>query len=143
MRFRQKFPTTQIIMALVWIALSESWVHKGHAIAGIRGAYAWVAAGWIFVLVMALAGYFFIWWDITSDSLIERRLWNTKVVPWSEVYRVSPYLPSKKTVGDTLDIEYARAGPLSDRGHIVLLPLERQSFVLALRTHVPQAVFDL
>ena len=143
MRFRQRFPTFQIIGALAWITLSELTAHKAHAILGIRSAYAYLGAAWSFVLLLALAGYFFMWWDVTSDSLIERRLWSTKSVPWNEIYRVGLYRPLKKALGQTLEIEYARTGPFSDRGHLVLLPLERQSFLLALRSHAPEAVFDL
>ena len=143
MRFRQKFPIAQIVTAGIWIVLSGLWLHKPHAIAGIRSAYALTGFAWLFVLSMALACYFFIWWDIADDGITERRLWRTKFIPWDEVYRIGIWRPLNKTIGNTLEIEYARTGPMSDRGSLILLPTKRQSFLNAFRTHAPRAVIEV
>jgi hypothetical protein len=132
-----------MIVAPLWIAVSIAWFRKPHAIAGVRGAYTITGFLWLFALIMYLAGYFFIWWDITDDALVERRLWNTKFIPWVDIYRVGLWRPLNKGLGGTLEIDYARTGPTPDRGSITLLPRERQAFLATLRTHAPQAAIEL
>jgi hypothetical protein len=147
MRFRQKFPTVRILSAVMWIVASSAWLSKPHAIAGIRGAYSIVGFLWLVLLIIYLTSYFFTWWDITDDGLAERRLWNTRLIPWIEVRHIGLWRPVNKALAkpraNTLEIEYTRPGPMSDHGSIFLPPRERQSFLLALRTHAPQAAIEL
>jgi len=147
MRFRQRFPTAQMILAPLWIAVSIAWLRKPHAIAGIRGAYTVIGLLNVLVLILYLSNYLFVWWDITDHGIRERRLWDTRFIPWDAIDRVHLWRPSplkiKTVLGETLEVEYARTGPMPDRGSILLLPRKRQSFLLALRTHAPQAAIEL
>ncbi len=141
MRFRQKFPWSQVATAVVWIGLGcFAWTQRRHS--GIP-MYGVIGLGWLFVLLFGVAGYWLIWWDVSDSGLTERRLWRTRFIPWEEVYRVGPWRPFRKSRGDTIEIEFARTGPLSDRGHFVLLPLERQGLLDAIRAHAPQATVEL
>ena len=143
MRFRQKFPALQALSALLWIALVIAWSRENQPASRIGGASVISLVAWLFILLWSLAGYFFIWWDITSDGITERRLWNTRSIPWDEVCSVAPWRPRSKTIHDTVEVEYARTGPISDRGSLMLLPREHQSLLAALRARAPHATFDL
>ena len=142
MRFRQRFPWLQIVPALLWIGLGATVATHKHAHAGTP-FYEILGFIWLFILAFTIAGYYLIWWDITEAGLTERRFWRTKLIPWDEIYRVGPWRPYKKHLSDTLEVEYARTGPLSDRGHFVLLPLERQGFISAVKARASQAIFEL
>ena len=109
----------------------------------IPAIYIFTGAAWLFILVFAIAGYCLTWWEISNEGLKEHRIWKTKFIPWDEVYRVGLWRPHSRSIGDILEIEYARTGPMSDRGSITLSPLQRNSFLDALRTCAPQAAFDL
>jgi hypothetical protein len=84
----------------------------------------------------------FIYWDLDSDFLRERRLWNKREVAWKEVTHVGSWHP-KQPSSDYLAVYYARPEPMSDRGSIIANPEDRAQFVAALRRYAPQAKFDV
>ena len=70
----------------------------------------------------------------------ERRLWQTREVPWIEVTQVGPAF---KRNSEFLAIDFARSAPMSDRGTITANPIDMKEFVAALRRFAPQSSFEL
>ena len=143
MRFREKFPVTMLIWDMVWIALTEGWLHRSGISAGTRSLYQVALAFWICSTLMTVLGYLTSWWIIADDGIHERRIWSTRVVPWDEVQRIGPYQPGSKPLLATMEITYERTGPLSDRGNMVFRPGNRQQLLASLHSHLPPMVFDL
>jgi hypothetical protein len=42
-----------------------------------------------------------------------------------------------------LQVDYARPAPMSDRGHVLANPEDREQFIRTLRRFAPQATFDV
>ena len=97
---------------------------------------------WIFNAAIIVLTKLFVYWDVNSGCLRERRLWNTKEVAWQEVTHVGAWNP-KQPASDTLAIHYARSTPMSDRGDVIAAPEDRQQFIAALRRFAPHATFDV
>jgi hypothetical protein len=143
MRFRTKFQWGQIALAAIWIPLSYSWFHKPTAALGIRYAYLIGGITWALVAIAYLASYFFTWWDVTDLGLMQRKLWRAQTIPWSEIVRVGPWKPNSKLMYDWLAVDYARNGPMSDRGTLLFQPTQRDSLVRTIQAHAPQADYYL
>jgi hypothetical protein len=94
-------------------------------------------AGTAMILValqVALSRYF-IYWEIDSAGLRERRYWIVKEVAWVEVTHVGSF-PRNSPTSDTLEVDYIR-------GRIVAKPEDRREFISALRRFAPQANFEV
>jgi hypothetical protein len=155
----------------MWIAPGKPLAFLGYTFSHMRfrakfGALGWCWAGLAgFVLVLWSSGlrtggfggfsvlivllaiqrvllHAFVYWDVLSDGLRERRLWNTREVAWREVQHVGGWRPSQPS-SDSLAIDFARPAPLSDRGSIIANPEDREEFIAALRRFAPQAAFDV
>lgn len=138
MRFRAKFGMlgwTSIAMACFVIVLRLSPGHHNEALRIM-------VPFWIFNAAIIVLTKVFVYWDVNSGCLRERRLWNTKEVAWQEVTHVGAWNP-KQPASDTLAIHYARSTPMSDRGDVIADPEDRQQFIAALRRFAPHATFDV
>jgi len=100
------------------------------------------AVVWVFLGSIEALSRFLTYWDLGSFGLHERRLWNTREVPWQEVTHVGAWNPERPS-SDFLAIDYARPAPISDRGSVIANPEDRQQFIDALRRFAPQASFDV
>lgn len=84
----------------------------------------------------------FVYWDVESAGLCEHRFWKTKAVPWEEITQVSGFFTGKHP-SLTITVDYSRSAPMSDRGHILADPEDRDQFIAALRRYAPNASFDV
>ena len=89
--------------------------------------------------LVQIVSYFFIYWEIESDHLRERRLLTTREVSWAELKSVSPW--GKST--EYLALDYSRPAPMSDRGSIIANPEDRSAFIDAIRRYAPQASVEV
>jgi hypothetical protein len=119
------------------IVLKISELKSGHHNAALSP----VALIWIFFGLWRTLSQIFIYWDVDSSGLRERRLWNERTIPWQEVTRVSGWMDRPSS--DALAVHYARSAPLSDSGTVVATPEDRQQFLADLHRYAPQAAFDV
>jgi hypothetical protein len=94
---------------------------------------------WTIVASLFILHHIFIYWELDSDSLKERRFWNKKEVAWKEVTHVGNSAPTS----NFLAVDYARPAPMSDHGQIIANPEDRLQFIAALRRFAPNAEFDV
>jgi hypothetical protein len=145
MLFRSRFTWVQLVQlatALIWIPLSFTWFHK-HPHDAIGQAYLLVGILQFFIAAYCIAAYFFVWWRIDDSGLTQRRLFSTRTIPWNEITRIGPWQPNTKPIPQWLSVEYARSAPLSDRGELLIQPADRNTLVRTLRTHAPQADYEI
>jgi hypothetical protein len=137
MRFRAKFGA----IGWCWVGMAGLqavlWLSRKRS-----GAVDSFALGCVLIALQQALNHAFIYWEIGPDGLRERRLWNTKEVPWQEVVHVGSWHP-KNTASDYLEIEYARPAPKSDRGSVIANPEDRSGFLAALHRFATQASFDV
>jgi hypothetical protein len=143
MRFHAKFPWPQLFLSLIWGALSYLWIHKPHVSSGLQDFYFVVGVLQLFLGAWVVVGHFFTYWDLGSDVLTERRLWNTRCVPYEKIISVGP-LGNNNPSSNHLDIEYGKLGsafePLTK---IIANPEDRDVFLSALRRRALQAEFSV
>jgi len=84
----------------------------------------------------------FIYWEVNPSHLRERRLWNTKEIPWKDVVHIGCWHLNEPS-SDYLEIDYARPAPLSDRGSVIANPEDRSGFLAALHRFATQANVDV
>jgi len=107
----------------------------------LRSSRSWstvdeLTCGLLILAALQLAlGRFFLYWEMDSAGLRERRYWNTTDVAWVEVKHVGSF-PSNSPASDTLVVDYVR-------GRIVAKPEDRLGFISTLRRYAPQATFDV
>jgi Bacterial PH domain len=142
MLVRSRFAWLQLATAVIWIALSLSGFHK-HPHDGIGHGYLLLGILQLFIASYYIAGYFFVWWRIDDSGLTQRRIFNTRTVPWNEITRIGPWQPNGKPIPQWLAVEYARPAPMSDRGQLLIQPTDRYALVRALRAHAPQADYEI
>lgn len=141
MRFRSKFEWPLLGACMVWSGLCLAWSHRYfHEAIG----WAYLLIGIVYLLLMALlvSSYFFFWWEVGESGLVRHYFWSQCTIPWSEVTWVGRW-GKKKRMRDCLVLTYARTGPMSDRGKLLIRPVEFDALVRALRDHATQAEFDL
>lgn len=143
MRFRHKFPVGLIISCALWLAVTGGWLHRPGVAPGAHSMYFVSFVFWICLTSIAILGHLTSWWQIADNGIYERLFWKTRFVPWDEIQRIKPYQPISKTRPDTIEITYARTGPFSDRGSMVLWPQHRQQLLASLHSHLPPTVFEL
>lgn len=96
----------------------------------------------IFFAAIRVLLHLFIFWDVTSDGLRERRLWTARTIPWKEITAVTPW-PDSRPNRDYIAIEFVRPAPLSSRGTIIANPQESTAFLSALRRNASHARFEI
>jgi len=136
MRFRAKFGLlgwVYVGSALLVLVLRLSRGHHNEVLTTLA----------VFLPVFAafkILAQIFIYWDLDSAGLHERRLWGEKRIPWQEVTRVSAW--NERPSSDFLAVHYARSAPMSDQGSVIANP-DRDHFLADLRRYAPLAVFDV
>jgi hypothetical protein len=140
MRFRAKFGLhgwLSVAMLCFLIVLKISELKSRHHNAALSPLLLmWIVFGFGRVLIQI-----FVYWDVDSTGLRERRLWSKRAIPWQEVIRVSGWMDRPSSYA--LAIDYARPAPLSDSGTVVAAPEDRQQFLSDLHRFAPQATFDV
>jgi hypothetical protein len=81
-------------------------------------------------------------WEVGEGGLVQRHFWSERTILWGEVTGVRQWGKAKRT-GRCLVLNYARTGPMSERGELRIKPVEFDALVRALRDHAPQAEYDL
>lgn len=137
MRFRAKF------RLLDWGCVALGLLYLFRMIFGPHTlAFGWWGMVWpIFALEFVLLNRF-VYWEIKTDGLRERRLWSVREVPWQEVTHVRPWRENKPSSA-YLAIDFARSAPMSDRGTVIANPEARSQFIGALRKFAPKAEFEV
>jgi hypothetical protein len=80
---------------------------------------------------------------VTEEALVQHRYRSNRTIAWSEITRIGPWQPGKKPQYNWLEVSYARAAPISDRGNLLIQPEDKDSLLRALRAHAPKAAFEL
>jgi len=139
MRFRSKFG----LLGWAYLALGCSFTYLWLAGRGSgAGLYGFSAACWVVAGASLVLNSYFVYWELDSVSIRERRFWKKKEVPWGEVTRVGCSHPKAPQSG-YLEVDYVRPAPKSGRGHIRANPVNRREFLAELRRLAPNANFDL
>jgi hypothetical protein len=139
MRFRAKFGA----LGWCWIGLACSWVivavfkhnHSGSGIHGVTAALC--ATPGLLQVLTRLSTY----WDLDSSGLHRHRLWHKREIAWEDVTHVGGF--NGRPSASMLEVDYARAAPMSDRGRILANPDDRRGFIGELRKFAPQAEFEV
>jgi hypothetical protein len=76
-----------------------------------------------------------------SSGLRQHRLWHKKEISWEDVTHVGGF--NGRPMAAMLEVDYARAAQMSDRGRILPNPDDRQGFIKELRKFAPQADFEV
>jgi len=94
------------------------------------------------IAFLAVLGHFFLYWEVDSSGLCQRRFWSKKMIAWDKVTRVDEYtfagLPS-----EWLQVDYVRPTAKSGFNQVRPKPRNRQEFVEALHLFAPHAEFKL
>jgi hypothetical protein len=142
-RFHTKFPWVQVFTGLIWLAIAYLDLHKPHVTSGIRAAYLVLAAFGIFLSGWAVASHFFIYWDLDSDALLERRFWNVRRIEYAAITNVGPWRNYSPSSG-YLDIEFGKFGSaITPRTSVIANPLDWETFLNSLRRRAEQAEFTV
>jgi hypothetical protein len=140
MRFRTKFG------AQGWVLVSLAILYAVFAFFGPhhlqRSTWGFAAAAWLWWALLRIVSQLFYYWELDSDCFRERNFWSTREIPWQEVTRVGSFNPKQPSSG-FLEVDYARTAPMSDRGHILANPEDREQFIRTLRRLAPQATFEV
>lgn len=139
MRFRAKFALVDWAWLAVAAFVSVLFLSGPHRAASNLRYYALMMV--LFAAARVLL-HFFIFWEITSAGLYERRLWTTRTIPWQEITAIAPW-PESRPNRDYIAIEFARSAPLSNRGSVIASPEHREDFLTELRRRAPQAALEV
>ena len=137
MRFRAKFG------AIGWCWIGSTCLIAILWLTGLRHSSTGILA--LFFLLMSIQRvvfHIFIYWDMDSGSLRERRLWNTREIPWPEVTHIANWIPNQPS-SDYLEINFDRSPPMSERGSVIANPEDRGGFIAAVRKFAPMAEFEV
>lgn len=140
MKFRPKFVDDKPrLIILVWVGLNTGLRLALEVIRPSTSNLS-LAAGWLALFILG-TGFILalrhIYWQLTPDCLIVRKLWRKKEILWGEVTEVGWLGPMSGTfrlsVGHRIE-EYDR---------IYFEPSDQTGLADALRKFAPQANFDL
>jgi hypothetical protein len=132
-----------VIGCILWLVLSVMELRKPHLGPGFHAAYLVGGVVWSVLLAWTFTNYFLSYWDLNSDELYERRMWNSQRIAYSEITAVRPW-GSKNPSSSYLDIEFGQVGSaFNPRINLIACPSDRETFVNALRKHAPQAEFTV
>jgi hypothetical protein len=141
MRFRAKFEWPLMASSMVWAGLCLAWFHK-EPHAAIGWAYLLIGFVWLLLVALLVSSYLSFSWEVGEGGLVQRHFWSERTILWGEVTGVRQWGKAKRT-GRCLVLNYARTGPMSERGELRIKPVEFDALVRALRDHAPQAEYDL
>jgi hypothetical protein len=132
----------------VWLVLSLTNLQRPHLNQGLHAAYLVGGVAWSFLFVGTLTSYFLIYWDLNSDELYERRMWNRQRVAYSEITAVRPWRSKNRSSenwsSSHLDIEFGQVGSaFNPRINMIACPSDRETFLNTLRKQAPQAEFTV
>jgi hypothetical protein len=140
MRFRTKFG------AQGWCFVSLAILYAYFAFFGRyqlqRSFWGFAAAVWVWWALLRVLGQLFNYWELEAGCFRVRNFWYKKEIPWDEVTRVGSFNPKQPSSG-FLEVDYSRPAPMSDRGHILANPEDRDQFIRTLRRLAPQATFEV
>jgi len=139
MRFRAKFGA----LGWCWVGLSCAWVLIAVFKYNQSGSFPSGLSTALFVLVglQQVLPPLFTYRELDSSGLRVRRLWHRKEIAWEDVTHVGGF--NGRSSASMLEVDYARAAPMSDSGHILANPDDRRGFIQELRKFAPQADFDV
>jgi len=133
MRFRTKTGLpTWLICVYVCVGLCV-------LILGIRSSSFLNASLGSFLILVALLHVLiqlFIYWQLNTVSLRQRKFWKKKEISWPDVNSISRF-------GTTDSVQIMYRHQAEDYSFIVASPKENSKFIAALRLFAPQAHFDL
>jgi hypothetical protein len=139
MRFRTKFG------AQGWCLVSVAILYACFAYFGYhlqRSVWGFAAGVWVWLALLRILSQIFCYWEADSESFREHNFWVKKEIPWEEVTRIGSFNP-KQPSSSFLAVDYARGAPMSERGHIVANPADREQFIAVLHRFAPQATFEV
>jgi hypothetical protein len=140
MRFRTKFGLLGWCLVSLAILYSYSAFFGPHR--SQHSAWRFSAAVWIWWALLRVLGQFFYYWELDAGCFRVRNFWYQKEIPWGEVTRVGSFNPKQPSSG-FLEVDYFRPAPMSDRGHVLANPEDRDQFIRTLRRLAPQATFEV
>jgi len=109
----------------------------------MHAAYLVLAVCWVFISAWAVTSYSLIYWDLDSDALLERRFWNVRRIEYAAITNVGPWGKQSPSSG-YLDIEFGKLGSSIDpHTSMIAYPLDRETFLNALRKHAKRAEFTV
>ncbi len=130
------------ISAVIWIVLGCSGMFHG----SIAKLLALIYSSFLFA---AAAGQFLTYWELHPDALYERRLWQTRTIPFDQIAAIKAESPAGKPAPGWLKVLYKSPFPFFetgqnalDRGTLLLAPAHRSELLSALRHAAPQATFE-
>jgi hypothetical protein len=85
--------------------------------------------------------HLFTYWKLEQDGLRVRSMLFEKAIAWGEITSVSGF--NGNAGSSTLELDYARTGPLSDRGSVLANPEDRNEFLQGLHRFAPHATFEV
>ena len=134
MRFCPKFGVLDWCTVGLALIVSVLWLRGLHSL-----TMGFEVLAFPLLALQRIFNHLFIYWDVNSDSLRERRFWHTKQILWQEVVRVGAWTQSPNYV----TVDYCGHGALPNhRETIVANPEDRTQFIAALRRFAPQADFE-
>jgi len=135
MRFRARFG------ALGWCQVSLATFSLFLWFSGLHSRFVAIYAFCLALnTLQRVFNHAFIYWELDSTSLRERRFWNTKEIQWGEVTHVGGFV---RPSSDHLEVDFAHPAPMSESGRIIARPEDRQQFLAALHRFAPQAHFEV
>lgn len=93
-----------------------------------------------FILIFLGAGalpVYSVYWDLTPDCIVMRKLWRKREIPWTEVTRVG-WLGN---FSGTFSISVGHR--IEDYDRLYIEPRDRTRFIAAFRKFAPHATFEL
>jgi hypothetical protein len=127
MRFRAKFGLLGWVYVGLTLLILVLRLSRGHHNEVLTTLAVFLPVSAAFKILAQI----FIYWDLDSAGLHERRLWGEKKIPWQEVTRVSAW--NERPSSDFLAVHYARSAPMSDQGSVIANPDDRDHFLADLR----------
>ena len=137
MRFRPKFGVIGWFTVAPALFICMLWMNGGNHLSRFLP---YIAVTWALMALLRVSSYLFVFWQMDSDGLFERRFWNTRVIPWSDVVLIQGLgdVPSS----DYVEVFVQRAGPEPEAHPLLANPRDRAQFLAALHRYASQARFD-
>ncbi len=133
MRYRRPLNLSRVLYWFVWPAIvSAGLLRRGHPV--------WQAVVAAVILFLAdLPGYFFWYWQVLPDRLIQQRYWRRVELPFDEIVRVGPLtgsLATKRHLGNWVEV-------LNGAGQRMIVDAaDRDEFLAEMRGHLTEDVMN-
>jgi hypothetical protein len=142
MRFRSRFAWLQLVGALIWMGIGLISFFK-HLHDGNGQGYSFIAIIQVLIALSYFLMYFFTWWRIDDRGLTQHGFGGERTISWNEITHIGPWQPNDRPNYQWVSVQYSRPAPLSDRGELLIQPANRDTLVRSLRTHAPQADYEI